>query len=115
MIDKSAKEVLEEIEEARTHIEPVNMVLDGAQAHFIIEAMADGLQTVVLSFVKAREAKEWNDSWGSQADVIESSRELGLTAISAVKTFVESLPDELNTLKVNVAPLDRVQQILLEN
>lgn len=113
MAIKTAKEVLKEIEEARQHLESLTMVLDGAQAKFIVESMLMGLQATALAYVETRgqDSFEWNNEYGSRSEVCETSRELGLTAISAIRTFVEALPNELTLMNVNLIPLTQIEEI----
>jgi hypothetical protein len=114
MVFKTAAEILEEMVEARKHMESMTIVLDGAEAHFIIESMADSLQKIALSFIEINNTNDssWNDpEYGSRSEAIEVARELGLTAVSAMKTFVGSLPDEINSFKVQLEPLDTIAKM----
>jgi hypothetical protein len=117
MAIKTSKDVLEEIKEARQHLESVTMILDGAQAHFIIESLAKGLEIIACTFVEVLQIppSQWNDEYGNRSDTIEASRELGLTAISAIKVVVEALPDEIKLLKVELGPLAKIEKIFKEN
>jgi hypothetical protein len=104
--NKSVEKIMEEIELTRQQIGSVNMILDGAQVHVMVESLVEALKVIAELFVtcKATSPRDWNNVLGSQEDSLKSARELGLTTISTLKTFMEALPDNLRDFEKKITP-----------
>src|ERR1017187_3358307 len=103
---RSAKEIMQEIEETRKQIGTVSMFLDGAQVHVMIESLVEALKVVaeLLIVSKNTEPDDWPDTFGSQEDSVKSARELGFTTISTIKIFMEALPENLRDFDKKITP-----------
>ena len=115
MEDLTAKEVLQQIEEARQEFGSITMILDGAQVHFVVETIIEGLKTTALTLLSAKEANPitWNDrNYGTIPETIKVCKELGLTGITVLKTLLEALPDNLKLSdSLGMQQLDTVENI----
>jgi hypothetical protein len=115
MEDLTAKEVLQQIEEARQEFGSITMILDGAQVHFVAETILEGLKTTALTLLSAKGANPitWNDrNYGTIPETIKAYKELGLTGITVLKTLLEALPDNLKLSdSLSMQQLDTVENI----
>jgi hypothetical protein len=103
---KTANEIIAEIESTREQIGTASMILDGAQVHFIVESMVISLQTIaeLLAMTKITDSDSWDNEYGTQEETLKSAKELGLTAISTIKTFVAALPQNLKDFDKKITP-----------
>lgn len=114
---KSAVEVLEELKEARQHKEDLTITVDGAEVHMIVESLLENLESNVLWFLdtKGTNPDKWESDFGTQSEVLETSREIGLTILSVAKNFIGALPQGLNLAKVDANLFPTIEKILTEN
>jgi hypothetical protein len=115
---RSAEAILQEVESTRQQIGSLTMLVDGAQVHFMMESLVEALKVCAELYVicKNTPADEWNNNIGSQADNLKTARELCLTGLSTIKTYVEALPDNLKDFDKNITPdkLDAIETLFKE-
>jgi len=116
---RSAKDILQEVEETRKQIGTVSMIIDGAQVHVIVESLIEALKVIaeLLIVSKNTESNEWPAEFGSQEDSVKSAHELGFTTISTIRTFMEALPDNLRDFDKKITPetLDLIENFFRRN
>ncbi len=109
--EMSMVEVFEAIERTRQETGTLIMDLDGAQAQLIIESMANALVKAVTALEDTK--KVGVENWSNGSDDYEATRkssyQISLLLISALLTFIESLPRNL----VEPDSDARVQRLLL--
>ena len=109
--EMSMVEVFEAIERTRQETGTLIMDLDGAQAHLIIESMASAVvkAVTVLEDTKKVGVKKWSKGSDDYEATRKSSYQISLLLISALVTFIESLPRNL----VEPESDARVQRLLV--
>ncbi len=109
--EMSMVEVFEAIERTRQETGTLIMDLDGAQAHLIIESMASSLVKAVTALEDTKKVgvENWSDGSDDYEATRKGSYQMSLLLISALVTFIESLPNNLMEPDSNA----RIQRLLL--
>ena len=109
--EMSMVEVLEAIERTRQETGTLIMDLDGAQAHLIVESMANALVKAVTALEDTKKVgvENWNGGPDDYEATRKSSYQISLLLISALRGFIESLPRNLVEPNSNL----RLQRLLL--
>jgi hypothetical protein len=119
MSSKDAIEIFQEIRKFRQRVGTISMVMDEAQAKFILDSMLQALQTFLDLFKVSRitDPSIWpDDAFGSQPDSLTVSYELAITAIATVRMFIEAIPQDFELVsKHNILNrMNSVEQTLKE-
>jgi len=118
MVEKTATEVMQEIKEARQHFGTVNMIIDAAQVHFVLESLLESVKSLAIALIGAKTSNpvNWGDSqYGTPEEVFKVSKELGLTGFSLLKTFLEALPDSIKEYEngLTVEKIDQLEALFM--